>query len=406
MILENLRMAGRSIIGNKLRTFLTMLGIIIGVAAVVAINSIGQGVKQLVTNEVSGLGANVLIIMPGKAAGSGGGGGGFTAGLGASTLTQQDVTTAQHNSDVSTVAPMSIISAIVANGTTQDPASSVIATTPSYLEANPSQKIGSGRFLAAADTLANVAVLSSDSRDTLFGKDATAVGKAITIRGQAFTVIGVLQAPDASQSGFGGAASSMVYIPTGTAQALTNATLQINRIVAQAKSTSAVQPAVDSLTSQIKKNHGGQEDFSVLTQKDILATFNTILSALTGAISAIAAISLLVGGIGIMNIMLVSVTERTREIGVRMAVGATPLNILLQFLVEALTLAVAGGMLGVALGVFAAGRLAAKFGWPTLVRPDIVVISVCFSGLVGVVFGLYPARKASQLDPIDALRYE
>ena len=405
MILENLRMAGRSIIGNKLRTFLTMLGIIIGVAAVVAINSIGQGVKQLITNEVSGLGANVLVITPGKTTG-GGGGGGFASGLGASTLTQQDVTTTQNNTYVSTVAPMSIISGIVANGTTQDPSSSVLATTSSYLAANPSQKMGSGSWLTSADTNAYVVVLSSDSRDTLFGKDANAIGKTVTIRGQAFTVIGVLQAPDASQTGFGSTTESMVYIPTGTAQTLTNATLQINRIIAQAKSSNDVQPAVDSLTNQIKKNHGGQDDFSVLTQGDILSTFNTILGTLTGAISAIAAISLLVGGIGIMNIMLVSVTERTREIGLRKALGATSGMVLSQFLIEAVVVTVLGGAIGLGLAWLGGKAVAHAVHLTPVLTLSTVIVAFVVSALVGIVFGIAPAIKAARMKPIDALRYE
>jgi putative ABC transport system permease protein len=404
MIFENLRMAGRSIIGNKLRTFLTMLGIIIGVAAVVAINSIGQGVKQLITNEVSGLGANVLVITPGKM--TSGGGGGFASGLGASTLTQQDVTTTQTNNYVSTVAPMSAISGIVANGSTQDLSSSILATTASYLQADPSQKIGSGRFLTSADANADVAVLTSDSRDTLFGKGANAINKTITLRGQDFTVIGVLQAPDASQSGFGSTTNSMVYIPTGTAQTLTKATLQINRIIAQAKSSNEVQPAVDSLTSQIKKNHGGQDDFSVLTQGDILSTFNTILSTLTSAISAIAAISLLVGGIGIMNIMLVSVTERTREIGLRKALGATSGMVLSQFLIEAVVVTVLGGAIGLGLAWLGGKAVARAVHLTPVLTVNTVVVAFVVSALVGIIFGIAPAIKAARMKPIDALRYE
>jgi putative ABC transport system permease protein len=177
-----------------------------------------------------------------------------------------------------------------------------------------------------------------------------------------------------------------------------------------ATSTDATGRAETQVTNLLRDRHhvdnGADDDFSIRNLTEMANAQAEGTRTLTTLLASIAGVSLLVGGIGIMNIMLVSVTERTREIGVRMAVGATPGNILLQFLVEALTLAVAGGMVGVALGVFTAGRLAAKFGWPTLVRPDIVVISVCFSGLVGVVFGLYPARKASQLDPIDALRYE
>jgi putative ABC transport system permease protein len=404
MIWENLKMAGRSIVGNKLRTFLTMLGIIIGVSAVVSINSIGQGVKQLVTNEVSGLGADVLVIMPGQAAGKGGGFG--AGGLGASILTQQDVTTIQNNPHVSSVAPFSVISGIVANGSTQAPSSIVVATTPSYLQADPSEKIDTGRFLDAADTNAAVVVLSSDSRDTLFGKGAAAVGKTITVRAQNFTVIGVLQAPLGSESGFGASTESEVYIPTGTAATLAKAPLEINRVVAQAKSSSDVQPAVNSLTNSIKKNHGGQADFSVETQKDILSTFNTILGALTTAISAIAAISLLVGGIGIMNIMLVSVTERTREIGLRKALGATSGMVLSQFLIEAVVVTVLGGLIGLGLAYLAGKGIAHVASITPVITANTVIVAFVVSALVGIVFGIAPAIKAARMRPIDALRYE
>ncbi len=399
MIWENLKMAVRSIGSNKLRTVLTMLGIIIGVGAVVAINSIGQGVKQLVTNDVSGLGANVLVILPGSK------GGGLTSSVGTSTLTQQDVTTIQANPHVATVAPLSIISGIVAHGSTVATGSFVIGTTSNYLQADPSEKIDKGRFLTNADTNASVVVLTSDSRDTLFGAGANAVGKTVTIRGQVFTVIGVLQAP-ASQSSFGGQAQSEVYIPTGTAATLTKAPLQIYRIIAQAKSASDVPLAVSSLTRSIKQNHGGQDDFTVDTQKDILSTFNTILGALTTAISAIAGISLLVGGIGIMNIMLVSVTERTREVGLRKALGATSGMVLSQFLIEAVVLTVLGGLIGLGLA-YLAGKGIARFAHITpVITAETIIVALVVSTAVGVVFGIAPAIKAARMKPIDALRYE
>ncbi|HUC86792.1 MAG TPA: ABC transporter permease [Candidatus Saccharimonadales bacterium] len=422
MIFENISMALRSIAGNKLRTFLTMLGIIIGVGAVVAINSLGQGLKQVVTQEVSNLGADVLVITSGKTGisssssgskaggGGGGGGGGFASSLGTSTLTEQDITTVQNDSHVSVVAPLSLISGIVERGTTQDPSALIMATSPDFLKADPSEKLGSGRFLTAADNDSYVAVIGSDTSNTLFGSGTNAIGKTVTLRGHSFTVVGVLASSQASQGGSSfGATSSLddiALIPTNTAKTLTGSTLQIYRILAQAKSKDDVQPAVNDLTNEIKANHGGQDDFSVLTQQDILNTFNTIFDALTGAISAIAGISLLVGGIGIMNIMLVSVTERTREIGLRKALGATSGMVLSQFLIEAVVLTVIGGMLGVAFA-YGLGHAVGHFAKLTPVfTVGTIATATIISAVIGIVFGIAPAIKASRMKPIDALRYE
>jgi putative ABC transport system permease protein len=237
------------------------------------------------------------------------------------------------------------------------------------------------------------------------------VGQSVRIKNIPFEVVGVLAKK--GQSAMGQDYDDGVFVPQTTFQSKIQGGLQkylSGTIFIGATSAEGTARAEAQITSLLRDRHhigpGADDDFSIRNLTEMANAQQEGTKTLTTLLASIAAVSLLVGGIGIMNIMLVSVTERTREIGVRMAVGATPVNILLQFLVEALTLAVAGGIIGVAIGIFTAGRLAAKFGWPVLIRPDIVAVSVGFSALVGVVFGLYPARKASKLDPIEALRYE
>ncbi len=423
MLFENISMALRSIAGNKLRSFLTMLGIIIGVGAVVAISGLGQGLKKVVTEEVANLGANAVIVVPGKvgigststsgsdAKKSGAKSSGtpnFASSLGTSTLTEQDVSSASNNPRILVAAPLSLISGIVANGEAQDAAALVIGTTPDFLEAYPTQKIDQGRFLQAGDSGKYNAVIGADTRDVLFGKDVKAVGKTLEIRGKTFTVVGVFKS-SGGDNGFsqGPNFSDAVFFSTETAKQLTGSnTLQIFRILAQAKTKDDVKPAVESLTKSIKKNHGGQDDFSILTQDDILKTFDTILNALTTAISAIAGISLLVGGIGIMNIMLVSVTERTREIGLRKAIGATSGMVLSQFLIEAVVLTMLGGLLGLAFA-YGLGMLIGRVANLTPVFTlNTIAIAFIVSAAVGIIFGIAPAIKAARKKPIDALRYE
>ncbi len=407
MIWESIKMAFGSIRAAKMRSFLTMLGIIIGISSVVAINSIGKGLQAQVAGEVNSLGANVIFVLPGQVLSSKGGKQSFnpTASIGASTLTNQDITTIRQTDHVTEVAQLSLISGIVKQGQTEAPGALLIATVPDYANVIESPKIATGHFLDNAGEF--TAVLGNDSRDTLFGKGASAIGKSVSIRGQDFKVVGIMGSSGSNGSSIGGPnLDDSVFINVKAAKVITGTDPSINRVGVKVDSQDNVNQSVDGIKTAVKKNHGGQEDFSVLTQKDLLSTVDTILNALTKAVEAIAAIALLVGGIGIMNIMLVAVTERTREIGIRKAIGATRTMILLQFLIEAAVLSLLGGGLGM-LAAVGSGRAA---GHAIKITPvftsQIIATAVGISVAIGIVFGLAPAIKASRKSPMEALRYE
>jgi putative ABC transport system permease protein len=256
-----------------------------------------------------------------------------------------------------------------------------------------------------------VVLLGKTVVDKLYGASADPVGQTVRIKKIPFQVVGVLSAK--GQSPMGQDYDDGVFIPYTTFQAKIQGGLQkflAGSIMVSAASAEDTIRAEKQISNLLRDRHhisiGGEDDFSIRNLTEMASAQQEGVNTITTLLASIAAVSLLVGGIGIMNIMLVSVTERTREIGIRMAVGARPRDVLAQFLVEALTLSLFGGAIGVVLGLFAANRLAASFGWPVLVRPDIIVVAVVFSGLVGVIFGLYPAQKAARLDPIDALRFE
>ncbi len=405
MIWENLKMALLSIKGAKMRSALTMLGLIIGIAAVVAINAIGAGVKQQITQQIAGLGTNVITITSGQVISSNGHGTpNPAASLGSSTLTQNDVTSIEKVNQIIHVAPVMLMSGVAAHGSVSADGALLIATTPGLNQIRGT-KLTKGRFLESSDDTADVAVLGSKVKDELFGT-TSAIGQTVTIRTGQFKVIGVLKSTDTGASFGGPNFDNAIYMPIEAAKTLSSGNLQILRILAQADSSQSVQPAVDRIKQTLKKNHGGQVDYSVLTQSDLIATISTILDLLASFIAAIASIALVVGGIGIMNIMLVSVTERTREIGIRKALGATRGNLLFQFLIEALTLSIMGGVLGMA----AAVGLARVAGHLANITPVFTlqsfVTAAGISAAIGVIFGIAPAIKAARKRPIEALRYE
>jgi putative ABC transport system permease protein len=406
-VLETLRVAARALLRNKMRSFLTTLGIVIGVLAVIAMVAVGEGAKKKVEDAFASMGTDLLIILPGTTT-RGGAFGGFGS---MPTLTWDDMRAIKNEiSTVRYVAPNLRATAQIMSED-QNWTTSVTGTNPEFF-AIRSWPAGSGALFTDSDVDGGtkVVVLGKTVSDKLFGAGVDPVGLAVRIKNIPFQVIGVL-APK-GQSPMGQDYDDVAFVPTSTYQAKIQGGLQkyvSGAIMVGAlpgQTTRAQRQIEDLLRDRHRIGPGTDDDFSIRNLTEMAAAQQQGVSTITTLLAVIAAVSLVVGGIGIMNIMLVSVTERTREIGIRMAVGARPRDILAQFLVEALTLSGAGGLIGVLLGVGVARWLGASMGWPVLIRPDIIVISVAFSALIGIAFGIYPARKASQLDPIEALRFE
>ncbi len=392
---------------NKMRSGLTMLGIIIGVGAVIAMLAVGTGASMQIAAQISSMGSNLLIILPGATTA-----GGVRMGAGTQpTLTLGDADAIQKESPaVSDVAPVLNGVAQVVYGH-QNWSTGVIGTTPSMLNVRD-WPISLGRSFMDQDikSATKVCLLGQTVVDNLFG-DENPVGQVIRIKSVPFLVIGVLD--EKGQSPSGQDQDDTIYIPVTTAQKKLFGTSfpgMVRIIMVKAKSAEDLSPAEKQINELLRQRHHiGQKqdnDFTVRNLTQVMQAAEQSTKVMTMLLGAIASVSLLVGGIGIMNIMLVSVTERTREIGIRMAVGAKTWDIRLQFIIEALTLSLTGGVIGIIFGISGSEILALVFGWTTVVSPLSVVLAFGFSGLVGIFFGFYPAYKASLLDPIEALRYE
>jgi len=396
---ELAKLAINRLAAARLRALLTMLGIIIGVGSIVALVSVAQGATSGITNRIAGLGTNLLTITPGSTTS------GFVRGAAgsATTLTLADATALATVSGVAAIAPSVSTSAIVAVGS-KNTTTSVVGSTSAYASVR-ADDLWQGTFLtdvSVAQSL-KVAVLGSTAADTL-GLGASSIGSEITIGGIPFRLIGILQ-----PKGTAGSEDDSVIIPISTAERYFVAGTSVRSIAVSVSSASAIDATDNRLTLALRSRHGtyaGNDDFTITSQAQLLSTSASITGLLTLLLGGIASISLLVGGIGIMNIMLVSVRERTREIGIRKAVGARGRDILLQFLIEALVLSFAGGAIGILVGVAASVLIGSLAGWGFIFSPITVVVAVGFSLIVGVVFGVWPARAAARLDPITALRFE
>lgn len=404
MLNETIKMAFEGMLSNKLRTFLTLLGIIIGVGAVIAMVSLGFGVKDNIKNNISKLGSNLLIITSGGRTASGAR---LAAGEGVK-LTYDDMQAIGKQVDGIANITASVNKSYQLVAGNQNWTSRVEGTTPSSFEIS-SLEIDDGRILNDRDLVSRgrVAVIGKTVADSLF-PEGNPVGKIMRINKAPFQVVGLLKSK--GQSGMGQDQDDVVYIPLTTAQNRMMGITNVQRITVQAENENVINDVQVEVEQVLRTRHkikeGGTDDFTVGNMAQIMDTMMETANSITLLLGCIAAISLLVGGIGIMNIMLVSVTERTREIGIRKALGATYNNILQQFLIEAMVIGVIGGTLGVVLGVGASFAISHFAGWNTVISVWSIIIAVVFSVGIGLFFGIYPARKAALLDPIDALRYE
>jgi putative ABC transport system permease protein len=399
-----LKLAMRALIRNKSRSLLTMLGVIIGVAAVIITVAIGTGARVSVQQQIQSLGSNLLIVIPGSVTQTG-----AKTGTGAaSSLTPADGMAIATLPGVAAVSPTVTVRAqVVAGGNNWATTTTGVAPSYSYVRTWPLQ---SGTFFTQSDvaSAAKVAVLGTTVVTNLFPDGSNPVGQTIFVRNVPFTVVGMLQSK--GQTGFGQDQDDTVLIPyTSALDRLTGGT-SVNSLMISAQDGISTEQVQSEVTTLLEQRHGivnpSQDDFSIRNLQDIAAAASQTSAILELLLAGVAAVSLIVGGIGIMNIMLVSVSERTREIGIRMAVGARSAVILKQFLIEAVALSTAGGLIGVLAGVTVTLGAATVAKWPMIVDPSSVVLAVAFSALVGIFFGFYPARRAAALNPIEALRFE
>jgi putative ABC transport system permease protein len=400
-IFATFKIAIRALRRNKLRTLLTMLGMIIGVAAVIAAIGIGNGAKAQVEAQIASLGQNVVSVFPGSFS-SGGARGGWGS---ASTLTPEDAKAIEREVQgvVAVTCEVRDREQIMANG--QNWNTQVMGESPDYLSVR-AWSLSSGAMFTDTDVngAGKVAVVGKTIVDQLFSGN-NPIGDTIRIRDMPFKIVGVLRPKGVNF--FGQDQDDVVIIPYTSSMRRVSRRQYLSSILIQAASPNLMARVQQDTTDLLEQRRSGREpDFIVRNQLELAEAATATSRTMTALLGAIAGVSLIVGGIGIMNIMLVSVTERTREIGIRMAVGARGHDIRLQFLVEAVTLSILGGITGIAVGIGLSNLVASRLNWPTLTSTASVVIAFFFSAAVGIFFGFYPARKASRLDPIDALRYE
>lgn len=401
MLWETVRLAARAIIRNKLRSFLTVLGVVIGVAAVIAMVTVGQGSSAQVSANVASLGTNVLVLRPGRQ----------TMGPGpreaAPQFTLRDAEALSTLAVAAAVAPTTSTTVTVVSGSANR-STQVTGTTADFLTAG-NWPLARGRSFTEGEERAGspVCIIGETVRKSLFGAtDPT--GQTLRVKSVSCTVIGLLVPKGAGS--FGQDQDDIVVMPIRTVQKRLEGSDDVERITVALKKSVTSDRGIRDIQNLMRDRRriaiGKDDNFSVTNMAEIASMLTSINSVLTGLLSSVAAVSLLVGGIGIMNIMLVSVTERTREIGIRLAVGATSAQVLTQFLVEAVVLSILGGVIGIGLGLALAFGAAQFMAIPFAPQASVVALAFCFSALIGVIFGFFPARRAARLDPIEALRHQ
>jgi putative ABC transport system permease protein len=394
-----------SLTSNKARSFLTILGIVVGIASVITMVAIGQGTSASIESSIASMGANLLTVSPG---GSGSRMiGGFGPSANTASLTMKDANAIASQVDgVSAVAPV-ISSSVYASYESSNTNVSAVGTTVQYQSVRSIEiQTGSWFTQTQSDNGMRVVVLGSTAAESLFGDAASAVGKQIRLTGQPFTVIGVTVAKGGTTT----STDSSIYMPLTTMKRYISGSTGVSTIYVEASSQTVMDTVKTAITDLLLARHkitnSSSADFTVMSQADLSTTMTATSNTLTILLGCIAGISLLVGGIGIMNMMLTSVTERIREIGLRMSIGATPGDLTLQFLLEAVTLTLIGGVVGIASGWVISWAVTTFSSYNAQVSLGSVLLAVGVSTTIGVVFGFYPARRAARLDPIDALRYQ
>jgi putative ABC transport system permease protein len=407
-LLASILLSIHSLGRNKVRTFLTMLGIVIGIASVIAMVAIGQGASKRIESQINSMGRNLLMVFPGAATS-----GGFSFGAGSvTTLTPDDgAAISKEVRTVEAVTPIARTRGLqLIYGSVNWAPNQILGASPAFVEVRD-WPVEEGAFFSDQDVFSasKVCVLGASVADNLFQGESP-VGKVIRVKNMPFRVVGVLVKK--GTSAMGQDQDDLMVCPWTTVKMVLQGSAfhNIDQLLISANSSAELPEAVAEITNLLRQRHrirdGEAADFRILLMSEMMAATSENTKTMTLFVTMIAAISLLVGGIGIMNIMLVSVVERTREIGLRMAVGARGQDIMLQFLMEAVALSTLAGLIGIALGTGAALLIAKLLNWPTLIAPGSIAASFLFSCLVGVFFGFYPAMRASRLDPIEALRYE